>query len=261
MKWPFAKYTGCGNDFILFDNRTDLFPKPPSALAQKLCHRQMGIGADGLILLEQSALADYKMRIFNADGSEAEMCGNGIRCLAHWVSSFTSPAFQIEAGGKIYGLSLEDSYVRVNMPLPAVPPAKLSIDLAGEQHLFYFLNTGVPHAVTFVEDLLSIPVASLGPAIRFHPLFEPAGANATFAQRQEASTFKMRTYERGVEAETWACGTGAAAVALAAHFAFGVESPIAIEMRSGEKLHMSLNVDSLSMSGAATAVFEGEIDL
>jgi diaminopimelate epimerase len=268
--WPFVKYTGCGNDFIFFDNRETLFPLSPN-LVQNLCHRQWGIGADGVILVENSIRADARMRIFNADGREAEMCGNGIRCLIHWLHSGSSapeshPGYLIETTKGLLKGSIEDGDVCIEMGIPADIRWNVPICLESKNYSLHCLNTGVPHAVLFVPNIEEVNINRLGPLVRFHSFWQPHGINATFAQKLDENTVAVRTYERGVEGETLACGTGATAAALAAAYQFHLSAPIFMRTRSEASLKIDFALESeifskVKMTGPAQRTFQGEINL
>jgi diaminopimelate epimerase len=240
MSLSFSKYSGCGNDFILIDNRLLHFLHSDRAFIAKLCHRQRGIGADGVILLENSQKADYRMRIFNADGGEAEMCGNGIRCLMQFIRQLggLEKGYLIETMNALLQVQERKGLVTVAMADPFA--------IEWELHLPCFLpmtrlNTGVPHVVLFVEDLESEKWMRLAPQIRFHAAFGPAGTNVNFAQLNSEGELSLRTYERGVEGETLACGTGATATALAAAKKYGLSTPVRILPASLEPLEISFS--------------------
>lgn len=268
MPTPFSKYSGCGNDFILIDNR-QLHLLPSKQAITRLCHRQQGIGADGLIFLEasQSSNASYRMRIFNADGSEAEMCGNGLRCLAQYIRSLekTADCFAIETMHQRMEISILQDLISVSMPPPSKPSLK-KLSISENEVILHCLDTGVPHAVLFVDDLEKNNLFSLAPAIRFHKEFHPKGTNVNYAKILPDQSVAIRTYERGVEQETLACGTGAVAVAIASANAYQIPAPIKIHTRSGDCLHINFQGTSsflthLVMTGPAIKIFEGSTDL
>lgn len=268
MRWSFAKYVGCGNDFILFDNRQGTFPLSQPTIISRLCHRQKGIGADGVILLENSQQADFRMRIFNSDGSEAEMCGNGLRCLIHWLTLKGLPAstYRIETMHRILMAFRREAAICIEMGKPT--HLQWNIPLSYHQQLFHahHLNTGVPHTVLFIHDVDSINLVELGTYIRNHPFWLPKGTNVTVAQQIGAQRFKIRTFERGVEGETLACGTGAVAAALAAAHQHRLVSPLTIQTRSGEELTIGFlrhekEFSNVTLTGPAQLTFQGEIDL
>lgn len=246
----FAKYQGAGNDFILFF-------APPFApeKIRALCHRKFGIGADGAIFLQKDSVADFRMRIFNSDGTEAESCGNGLRCLFRFITDLGFPRqpYRIAVGKKIvYGDFFGDK-VRVNMG-EVSNVKQLYID-GGKVH---FIDTGVPHAVLFVPDVGRVDVMREGALIRHSALFAPRGANVDFAAIRGDGSVAVRTYERGVEGETLACGTGAVAVAIAAVQVLGMVSPVRVCFPGGE-LEIEVGKE-VWMAGEAVRVFEGELD-
>lgn len=260
----FSKYSGCGNDFILIDNRTLSVFLSPKKISQ-LCARTQGIGADGLIFAEPSTTADVKMRIINADGSEAAMCGNGIRCLAAFIKKqgWTEPTCTIESLKGCHHATWDSDQITITMSDPA--DIRWDAELALDTHSIRLssLDTGVPHAVIFCENLQSIDLQSLGPQIRYHPFFGPKGTNVNFVH-VEPSHISIRTYERGVEGETEACGTGATAAAIAAARKFQMPPPVSVQVRSGEflKIGFALESDHISnvtMSGSCSHVFDGMI--
>jgi diaminopimelate epimerase len=267
MQIPFSKYSGCGNDFILIDNRTGIFPLENPLLVQRLCARRTGIGADGIILLENSTSADYRMRILNADGSEAEMCGNGIRCLARFLTelSITKTTIQFQTKGGPVKTVLSEHSVQAEMPIPTDIHWNRSLQLSGKTVIIHTLNTGVPHAVLFVDDLPSDQWMQMAPQIRNHSDFGTGGTNVNFA-RVEGSKIFLRTYERGVEGETLACGTGATATALAASKLYGITSPITIIPASGDRLEIQFQesdkeFSNVIMSGPAHHIYKGTLVL
>lgn len=255
----FSKYSGCGNDFILCDNRQDDFPCNPEWI-RKLCTRKTGVGADGLIFLEESAVADFKMRIFNADGSEAEMCGNGARCFLKYLheQGFPLSPYKIETKEKIIQGSFEGNDVSIDMGCPT--NVRWNLDIDG--HQVHFLNTGVPHAVIFVDELASLDLNRLGKQIRRHAAFAPKGTNATFVQVLKPRELLFSTYERGVEAETMACGTGAAAAAYAYSRGDETASPIIMNTKNGDRLTIKIeNSQNIFMKGPAEWVYKGKLPI
>lgn len=266
MTLSLSKYSGCGNDFILIDNRHGVFPAHDRALIQRFCLRPQGIGADGLILLESSLEADFGMRIFNADGGEAEMCGNGIRCLLLFIRELGGHQenYTIKTFHDILTLSFERDLVKASMPNPTQIRWHQTLRMDGESLEFHYLNTGVPHTILFVEDLGSPHWMTLAPLIRHHPQFAPQGTNVSFAKIDESGRVHLRTYERGVEQETMACGTGAVAAALAAHQIGGMQSPIQILPLSKDPLWVSFQVETstsyqqIYLLGKGQLIFRGE---
>ena len=256
MRFPFSKYHGAGNDFILIDDRIPFFPAADCERIRKLCDRRLGIGADGLILLQSSQKADFRMRLFNADGGEPGMSGNGIRCLVSFIHSLgiERDLYRIETGQAVRVCQILDGKVAVSMGPVHVLHRGLKLALQHEVVSMEVLHTGVPHAVVFVDDLDAVDVASKGKEIRHHPHFQPEGVNVNFAMRGAEGHLRMRTYERGVEAETLACGTGAVAVASATN------APGYILPASGEMLEVRIDGENTQLIGPAQLVFTGEIN-
>lgn len=258
MEIHFSKYSGCGNDFILIDNREAVFPVGDAALVQALCHRHEGIGADGIILLHHSSAADFKMQIFNADGGEAEMCGNGIRCFYRFLEELgiAQPHCTVESMHFVHTLSKEQNRIAATM----APPAEMEWDLELLGQPLHFLNTGVPHVVIF-DDELKGDFHQIAPKLRYHPHF-PKGTNVNLVSFEKEG-LSVRTYERGVEAETLACGTGATAAALVAALKKGMASPISVKVASGEILEIRFNhaLTQVTQAGPARALFYGRFSV
>lgn len=253
--FAFAKYHGAGNDFILIDDRNKVFPVSRSDWIAKLCHRRFGIGADGLILLQLSESgADYAMRIFNSDGKETKMCGNGLRCLAHFIRRMgdSRSILHIEVGSLMTICSFDGDNVKTHIGSYRWIEKGVQIG----PYKVYAVHTGVPHAVVF-DDFKSdfIEIARF---IRFHPYFQPEGINVNFA-RLENGKVRTRTYERGVEDETLACGTGAAAVAIVASELHNLKE-VSIFPASEEELYIKIDKDTVTVTGPATFVFGGVLD-
>ncbi|MGE5308334.1 MAG: diaminopimelate epimerase [Deltaproteobacteria bacterium] len=237
----FTKMVASGNDFCVIDNRRGAFdPKKLAALARRMCDRKFGAGADGLLVVERSRRADARMRIFNADGSEAEMCGNGARCFALFLSlnmKMRSGGSTFETKAGIIDSVVKGDIARVRLTDPGAPVFDLPVPVLGRSLHVDSINTGVPHAVVFVEGLSKIDVDSLGRAIRYHERFAPAGTNADFIEITGPDSIAVRTYERGVEGETLACGTGSCASALVANAKFGVgRDSVRVRTEGGEEL-------------------------
>ena len=259
MKSVFYKYQGAGNDFIIFDNREASFPKDDHSLISRLCDRRFGIGADGLMLLESSSVAEFKMLYFNADGFPGSMCGNGGRCMASFARS--QGLFELETefefNRDLYRARVRDDRVSLSMQdVEKLTPF--------EQHVF--LDTGSPHHVTFTKNLDDTDVVGIGRRIRHGAPYHETGTNVNFVEQIGDSTFRVRTYERGVEDETLSCGTGVTAVALASFYLKKTDSHrVNIQTRGGE-LDVSFAYDKdrftrIVLSGPATFVFKGEIEL
>jgi len=236
----FYKMSGHGNDFILVDNRDRrISPAQMPDMAKNLCRRQLGIGADGMVFIETgSPGVDFAWRFFNADGSEAEMCGNASRCVARlaYLKGITGGrmAFQTLAG--IIRAEVGPDTVKTRVTDPGDPALNYTLNLDGKPLTLSSVNTGVPHAVIWVSDIESAPVRELGRALRFHPDFAPAGTNVNFARVIDRTRLANRTYERGVEDETLACGTGCIAAVLIAAAENRVDSPTKVATRMGEDL-------------------------
>lgn len=268
-----VKMTGTGNDFILVDNRKAAVPRElMSQLALGLCQRRRSVGADGMIFLEPSrrvdpvrGTVDWRWHFFNADGSAAEMCGNGGRCAARFAHDvglagpemvFDTTAGPIRAWIKEQGVKLEMIH-----PFGAYRGVELKVD--GGKVKMDGVNTGVPHAVIAVEDINAAPVVPVGREVRFHQHFAPAGTNVNFACAVDGELV-MRTYERGVEDETLACGTGAVASALMLGPAMGLKSPVTVRVRSGERLKVHFDKQgeefgAVFLEGAAHYVYSGKL--
>jgi diaminopimelate epimerase len=232
---PFAKMNGCGNDFIIIDNRSGIAPADLCSFIRRVCRRKLSVGADGLILIETDVEHDFKWQFFNADGSRAEMCGNGARCAARYAHlnaiAGKKMVFGTDAGAIEAEVIGEGARIKMTDPFDLVCDAVLILT-DGEQTLSH-LNTGVPHAVIETGDLENVPVVAWGREIRNHPHFAPAGTNVNFVAVRKPGTIGVRTYERGVEDETLACGTGCVASALVTAVLHGWASPIAVITRSG----------------------------
>ncbi len=256
------KMTGSGNDFVIIDNREGIVSDAQD-LAREICARRLSVGADGLILIQGSDQADFLMRIVNADGSEAEMCGNGSRCVCVLAEELgiASGCMTFETLAGIIRGEAEGQRAAVQMTDVGAPKT-LSLEGSFGRIEILFLNTGVPHAVVFVEDLEQQDVAGVGREIRNHGAFQPEGANVNFVGTSSGSDIAVRTYERGVEDETLACGTGAVASAIAHGIANGVSPPITVATRSGDSLTISFDEKdrgfvNVTMEGPVRKVFEG----
>ncbi len=267
----FYKYHGAGNDFIIIDNRAGhIKEREKKGLAVRLCNRNFGIGGDGLILVESSKTADAKMRIFNPDGSEAEMCGNGIRCFGVHIyeHSLRKETLQVETGAGIKELTISPDtgttfYVEVDMGTVKDIALDRILKTDAGSLTYSYVNTGVPHVVIIVENVETTPVEILGPIIRRHAQF-PKGTNVNFVQKIQSRTFKIRTYERGVEKETLACGTGitAAGVILVSKGYSNPGEEVEFHAKGG-KVYIRVGEDggvlTTCMRGPVEYVFRGEI--
>jgi diaminopimelate epimerase len=252
----FTKMVGSGNDFVVVDRK---LPGNPSRIARAICDRTFGIGADGMLLLEKTKKADIRMRIFNADGSEAEMCGNGARCTAFYLGRKTA-AIQTTAG--IILSQVNQGLVRIQLTNPTGIKSDIPVKVGGRTLKVNRINTGVPHVVIFTGGLDKIPVFGLGRLIRTHPRFAPKGTNVNFIEVLNKNSFRIRTYERGVEDETLACGTGSVASALIFALKGGAGNKINVHTRSGEVLRVYFDrigdtFDHVWLEGKAAVTFKG----
>jgi len=265
---PFVKMSGTGNDFIIIDHRKPLIGREAMAeFASLVCRRKFSAGADGLILIEDSDQADFKWLFFNADGSVAEMCGNGARCAARfaYMHGIAPARMRFETLAGIIEAQVADINVSVKMTDPRGLQMHREITVDDEPVLLHSVDTGVPHAVIFVDDIAEMDVCAWGSRIRHHEAFMPAGTNVNFVQEQDGA-FKVRTYERGVEDETLACGTGATACALVATLLDQTASPVEIITSGGDRLTILFDVkdgmsaDNVFLKGPAHVVYKGELN-
>ncbi|WP_395021097.1 diaminopimelate epimerase [Dongia sp.] len=267
---PFARMHGCGNDFVVIDDRAGLWHTRREDLAREICDRRKGLGGDGLILIQPGLDgADFRMTYVNRTGMDGEMCGNGARCtvlraaqlgLMRGAGTMATDAGPIRA-------TLEGAIVTLQMTPPVDERAPLSIEIGGQGFECFSIDTGVPHTVIFLESeaaLEKLDVDGVGRALRHHAAFAPRGVNANFALRRADGSFRMRTYERGVEMETLACGTGAVAVGLMAHRKFGSAAPVLIHPTGGGLLRIGFRAAArefteVTLAGPAELIAEGEI--
>jgi diaminopimelate epimerase len=272
--FPFVKMSGAGNDFVVIDNRSLSVNLTREQIAN-LCHRLFGIGADGLLAAEPADQpgADFRMRYYNADGGEAEMCGNGARCFARFVEAWPRAdkkrvRFLTQAG------LIEGEYVGHDVRVNLTPPTDLKLnrksDFGWGEVAFHSINTGVPHVVIEVPDVEVAEVLALGRAVRYSQLFE-RGTNVNFVQVTDAGELIVRTYERGVEGETLACGTGVTAAALIMHRVRGLALPLRVKVRGGDTLAVDAVTESsvnygdtfrdVTLTGPANETFSGTVQL
>jgi diaminopimelate epimerase len=272
----FSKMNGAGNDFVVIDNRSLTLSLSTRQLAT-LCDRHRGVGADGVLLVEPpQGSADFRMRYYNADGGEAEMCGNGARCFTRFANRLAGPFEKIrfETMAGLIEAEINGEWVRLNMGAPQSLSLNGNLEIGGRKLAIHLVNTGVPHAVTFVDDLDNTPVFEWGRAIRRHPSFQPKGTNVNFVKVLGPSQIRIRTYERGVEDETLACGTGVVAAALIYASLFDGSAPsssepierVQIQVRGGDWLEVGFertgpNFRNVTLKGPADFAFEGQIDL
>jgi len=273
----FTKMQGAGNDYIYVDCFRDPVPQDPAALRRAMSDRHFGVGSDGLILICPSDKADARMRMFNADGSEAEMCGNGIRCLAKYLYDHglvRKSIMHMETGRGILRVELEMAAgsiqrVRVDMgepilearriptELPGNPPVLVPLEVAGQSLVATCVSMGNPHCVAFVEELSDVLVSTFGPAVEHLPAF-PCRTNVEFVRVDRRDDVTVRVWERG-SGETLACGTGACAVAVAGVLADRTQRQLTVRLRGGDlQLDWSVADNHVFLTGPAIEVFSGE---
>ncbi|MBA3543820.1 MAG: diaminopimelate epimerase [Chthoniobacterales bacterium] len=264
----FTKMNGAGNDFVLLDNRAGNLELTREQIG-RLCDRHRGVGADGVLLLEPAANgADFRMRYYNADGGEAEMCGNGARCFARFAHRIAGPLEQLsfETPAGTIGAQMVGELVTLQMSEPQDMRLNLEVPVEGEKISAAYIDSGVPHVVVPVARVDDVDVKSLGSALRHHPLFAPRGANANFSEQRGSHSIAIRTYERGVEDETLACGTGVVASALLFAANGQLNGPIEVLVRGGDTMQVDFTRDGnqfrdVTLSGPADFVFDGTIEL
>jgi diaminopimelate epimerase len=263
---PFFKMNGCGNDFILIDSRSAQVPTDLVSFTRSVCRRKLSVGADGLIFIEPSDGYDFQWQFYNSDGSRAEMCGNGARCAARFAYEagiagkkmiFKTDAGPIEA-------EMRGEQVKLKMTPPLDCRIDFDINVSGEKRVLSSINTGVPHVVLEQTGLSDADIVSLGRAIRYHEAFAPAGTNVNFVVPAEGEGLQVRTYERGVEDETLACGTGCVASALITAARREWSSPIPVTTRSGGILTIHFQqagrrFSEVYLEGDARIVYRGDL--
>lgn len=264
----FWKLEGAGNDFLGLDGRLGGFKLNRKKITD-LCDRRRGVGADGVLVVEKpkGRGADFRMRYYNSDGGEAEMCGNGARCfalLARAVSGRKGNVLRIQTQAGLVTLQSRGQEVQVSMTEPTRLRLGKKVVVAGRKVVVDFLNTGVPHAVLFVRSVRSVDVAQLGRAIRYHSAFAPSGTNVNFVEIGRGNRIHVRTYERGVEGETLACGTGVVASSILSNLRRGLRSPILVTTRGGDHLRVGFSMVNgqarkVTLQGPARIVYTGVI--
>jgi diaminopimelate epimerase len=263
----FFKMSGSGNDFILIDNRNQaLSVENLPEFVRTVCERKVSVGADGLIIIENSETVDFRWRFFNADGSEVDMCGNGGRCAARfaYIKGMAGENLSFETGAGIISAEVRGNVVKLKLPNPHNPQVNLSIPVEERLIEVSYIIAGVPHVVHFVNDLDQFDVFHIGRMIRYHEHYQPEGTNADFVEVIDKQSIRVRTYERGVEDETLACGTGAVASALISSWKGLIESPANVRVKSGETLRVyfkktDYGFEDIYLEGKAKVVYEGRI--
>jgi len=263
----FTKMSGTGNDFIFIDHRTPFLTREEMpAFARAVCERRVSVGADGLFFIENCKTADFRWQFLNADGSWAEMCGNGARCAARFAHDRgIAPArMRFETVAGLIEAEVTGQSVKLKMTAPTSLRLHEELLVNGQKQVVHSLNTGVPHAVLFMDNIQQAPVQEWGRLIRFHEHFQPAGTNVNFVQQQDDNGLIVRTYERGVEGETLACGTGAVASAIIAGLLGKVRSPVGVTTSGGEELiiHYALadqEISGVYLEGPAHFIYEGQL--
>lgn len=252
----FYKYQGTGNDFVMIDNRQQTISKTNKKVISFLCDRRFGVGADGVILLENSTTSDFKMIYFNADGNEGSMCGNGGRCIVAFAKylNIISNHTTFEAFDGVHHATIDDGIVSLQMH---------DVLKIKKTNSYVYLDTGSPHHVQFESNILGFDIKTIGRKIRTE-VYGSAGSNINFVKKIDESIFRMRTYERGVEDETLACGTGATAVAIAMNYLNETSSTNVKLLVEGGELQVSFKANSgmyteVFLTGKAEQVFKGEI--
>ena len=264
MDISFWKMHGAGNDFILADDRAGTFPAADREWIASVTARRTGVGAEGVILIQPSDKADFRMRFFNPDGGEVEMCGNGARCVARLAYEIGAAPVRttIDTVAGILKADVIGDSVRLEMTKPKDWRLNQVLEAAGRRFAYGFVNSGVPHVVAEVDDLEEIDVARYGAAIRSHADFAPAGTNANFISVDGPQSLSVRTYERGVEGETLACGTGVVASALIAGKLGWAKPPVSVRCASGDVLEVNYRLtqdgaEEVALLGPAVHVFHG----
>lgn len=258
---------GAANDFIMIDDRSETFPVNDQTWIASIAARRTGVGCEGIILIQPSTHSSFRMRFFNPDGSEVEMCGNGARCISRLAADIGAAPAEMTIdtiAGELHA-TVTDSSVVLGMTEPVDWVLNQPILLEGKNYSYSSVNTGVPHAVFLMEDIQSLDIRHLGAAARYHKTFAPAGTNANFVQLAGKNTIRLRTYERGVEDETLACGTGMCASALIAAKAGIVAAPVTVIPASGDHLTVDFllndtGASNVTLTGPAEYVFQGTLD-
>ena len=265
MNIPFWKMSGSGNDFVMIDARENTLDGVDiSHFVSKVCRRGLSVGADGVILIDRSEKADYKWHFYNADGGEVAMCGNGSRCVARfsYLNKIAPEKHTIETLAGLIRAEVMGDRVRVQLTNPTDLKLNFNVAIDGKKLEGHFTNTGVPHVVYFFDDLEKIDIVKIGKDTRHHSLFSPAATNANFVKVIDRHHLQIRTYERGVEDETLACGTGSVAAAVVAAALGKADSPISVKTRSGILLGVTFSKESdqfkeVMLEGDARIIYKG----
>lgn len=261
MRMPFQKYSATGNDFVLIDDRDGQFPVDNSQLIKKICARRTGVGADGMILLQQSEQYDFRMRHFNPDASEAEMCGNGARSIVRFALrlGLIESKTRFESMFFIHEGRIDNGEIKIKVNTPRnLEPGK-DAGVSSDFEAGGYVEIGVPHYVLFVKDVQSLDIEQLGPGFAHHPVF-PKGTNVDFVEIRNDHELKMRTFERGVEAETLSCGTGATAGAVIANLLGKVTEPVTVQVPGGTlKIEFDAEYENIWLSGPVDEIYRGEL--
>lgn len=258
----FTKLSATGNDFILIDNRDGKLSGDEHDFFHQICQRRQSVGADGILLIENSDQYHFSLRYFNSDGHIGEMCGNGARAVAYYAfSQQLAPAdMKFDVLGVVYQAIVEDNWVKLYMPAPVeIREYPKVVDETDFQEGGY-LNVGVPHYVLFVEDVEKVDVEKIGRKYRYHQAFQPWGTNTNFVQIIDKNHLKIRTYERGVEEETLACGTGTISAAILAKFQKIIDLPVTVQARGGLlRVNFDNDMTKILLEGQAKILYYGEL--
>ena len=267
-KIKFSKMVATGNDFVIMDNRSSVLGSRLPVIAKKVCDRKLGIGADGFLLLEKSKRCDFKMRIFNPDGSEPKMCGNGSRCIALYakLNKIAGSFMSIETKAGILKAKVKGNIVKINMTDAKGVKLGIGLKVNKKAYNLYHINTGVPHTVYFTDKIKATDLQALGSSVRYHRRFKPAGTNFNLVKTKGKKAISIRTYERGVEHETLACGTGAVAAAIITSIVRGHSSPVKVYAKGGKlniyfKKKDKNKFTDIFLEGEALEVFNGEFNI
>ncbi|TIH13023.1 diaminopimelate epimerase [Marinifilum sp. JC120] len=266
---PFYKMQGCGNDFVIIDNRELGVPVEKMSLwAKKLCQRAFGVYADGLFFIENApddSGLDFIWQFYNSDGSRAEMCGNASRCAGRLAHALDIAGEQHVFGSDAGPIKVQVFPVLEEVKVQLTPPEgvaiKQTLEIDGEEYEYHFANTGVPHVVVQVADVDEVDIKKLGAAFRYHDAFAPAGTNVNFVQIDDNDSLIVRTYERGVEDETYACGTGVSAVQVTLHEQGLTDAAVRVRTSGGEILKVIIEDGNVFLQGGAELTFSGEVYL